>query len=67
VANHLARDFNASEPETKWITDIIEIATLEGKLYLCAVVDLYSKLGVGWSMHHRQDRHMVLRAVQMVL
>lgn len=30
-------------------------------------MDLYSKLVVGWSMHHRQDRHMVMRAVQMAL
>ncbi|MCD9008172.1 IS3 family transposase [Luteimonas sp. XNQY3] len=67
VTNHLARDFNANEPETKWVTDITEIATLEGKLYLCVVVDLYSKLVVGWAMHHRQDRHMVVRAVQMAL
>ena len=44
-----------------------EVATLEGKLYLCVVIDLYSKLVVGWSMHHRQDRHMVVRAVQMAV
>jgi len=31
------------------------------------VIDLYSKLVVGWSMHHRQDRHMVVRAVQMAV
>lgn len=67
IENRLDRDFNASEPETKWVTDITEIATVEGKLYLCVVVDLYSKLVVGWSMHHRQDRHMVVRAVQMAV
>jgi putative transposase len=31
------------------------------------VVDLYSKLVAGWSMHHRQDRHMVVRVVQMAV
>lgn len=67
VRNLLDRDFCAREPETKWVTDITEIATLEGKLYLCVVLDLYSKLVVGWSMHHRQDRHMVVRAVQMAV
>mgnify|MGYP003466347595 CR=1 FL=1 len=61
------RDFSANEPETKWVTDITEILTLEGKLYLCIVLDLFSKLVVGWSMHHRQDRHMVVRAVQMAV
>lgn len=67
IVNHLRRDFTASEPEAKWVTDITEISTLEGKLYLCVVIDLYSKLVVGWAMHHRQDRHMVIRAVEMAV
>jgi len=67
VTNLLERDFSAHEPETKWVTDITEILTLEGKLFLCIVLDLFSKLVMGWSMHHRQDRHMVVRAVQMAV
>lgn len=67
VRNHLQRDFQALEPETKWVTDITEIATLEGKLWLCVVLDLYSQLIVGWSMHHRQDRQMVIRAIEMAV
>lgn len=31
------------------------------------VLDLYSKLVIGWSMHHRQDRQMVIRAVKMAI
>ncbi len=46
------------------MTDITEILTIEGKLFLCVVLDLYCKRVMGWSMHHRQDRHMVVRAVQ---
>ena len=46
---------------------ITEINTLEGKLFLCVVLDLFSKLVVGWSMHHRQDRYMAIRAVQMAV
>ena len=67
VQNLLERDFHAVEPETKWVTDITEIATDEGKLFLCVVIDLYSKLVLGWSMHHRQDRQMVIRAVEMAI
>ena len=67
VTNLLERDFTALEPESKWVTDITEIETREGKLYLCVVLDLYSKLVVGWAMHHRQDRHMVIRAVDMAI
>jgi putative transposase len=49
----------------KWVTDITEIKTGEGKLFLCVVIDLYDKLVVGWSMHHRQDRQMAMRAIEM--
>ena len=46
------------------MNDINEIQTDEGKLYLCVVLDLFSKLVIGWSMHHRQDRQIVIRAVE---
>lgn len=67
IRNHLKRDFSAHEPETKWVTDITEIKTQEGKLFVCVVLDLYSYMVVGWSMHHSQDRKMVLRAVEMAI
>jgi putative transposase len=64
LRHRLERDFIALEPETKWVTDITEIKTKEGKLYLCIVLDLFDHRVVGWSMHPRQDRQMVVRAVQ---
>ena len=67
VRNLLERDFTALEPESKWVTDITEVKTGEGKLFLCIVLDLFSKLVLGWSMHYRQDRKMVLRAVEMAI
>ena len=67
IENHLARDFVSRQPNTKWVTDITYIRTGEGWLYLCVVVDLFSKLVVGWSMGPRQDRSMVLQAVLMAL
>lgn len=67
VKNHLERDFLADQPNTKWVTDITYIRTGEGWLYLCVVVDLYSKLVVGWSMGARQDRNLVIKAVMMAL
>lgn len=67
MRNLLERDFIAPEPERKWVTDITEIATLEGKLFLSVVIDLYSKLVIGWSMHHRQDRQMVIWALEMTI
>lgn len=59
--------FHCAEAGAQWVTDITEIVTLEGKLLLCVVLDLYSKLVIGWSMHHRQDRQMVIRAVEMAI
>lgn len=47
VENLLARDFSANEPESEWVTDIIEIPTDKGKLYLCIVLDLFSTLVMG--------------------
>ena len=67
MRNLLERDFTALEPETKWVTDITELKTRHGKLYLCIVLDLFDQRVVGWSMHHRQDRQMVIRAVQMAV
>jgi putative transposase len=47
VKNLLERDFTKLEPERKWVTDISGIAALEGKLFLCAALDLYSKKVTG--------------------
>ena len=67
IINHLARDFRANLPNTKWVTDITFIETAEGWLYLSAVKDLHSEIIVGWSMSHRQTRELVLQAVLMAL
>ena len=48
--NILNREFKASKPDQKWVSDITYISTLQGWLYLCTVIDLYSRKVVGWSM-----------------
>ncbi len=67
VRNHLARDFTAAQANDKWVTDITFVRTAEHWLYLCVVIDLYSRLVVGWSMSASQDRQLVLQAVLMAL
>lgn len=67
VENHLARDFASPAANRKWVTDITFIRTAESWLYLCVVIDLYSRLVVGWSMSAVQDRQLVLQAVLMAL
>jgi putative transposase len=41
--NHLRRQFNVTEPNKVWVTDIMYIRTYEGWLYLAAVLDLFSR------------------------
>jgi putative transposase len=65
--NHLNREFTATAPNTKWVTDITYIRPAEHWLYLCIVLDLYSGVVVGWSMSPRQDRHLVMQAVLMAV
>lgn len=67
VINHLARDFAATEPNTKWVTDITYIRTGEGWLYLAVVLDLATRRVIGWSMRQNLDRDLVLQAVLMAL
>jgi putative transposase len=67
IVNVLDRDFQAEEPNQKWVTDITYIRTVEGWLYLCAVLDLYSHVVVGWSMSSSQTRELVIRALLMAL
>lgn len=67
VLNHLERDFTASRPDIKWVTDITYIRTGEGWLYLAVIIDLYSGLVVGWSMSHTMEKQLVIQAVLMAL
>ena len=65
--NILGRDFEADGPDQKWLADITYIPTREGWLYLAAVLDLYSKLIVGWSMSSRMTKKLVLDALNMAV
>jgi transposase InsO family protein len=54
-------------PNQIWVGDITYIPTQEGWLYLAAILDLYSRKIVGWSMGPFIDTALVLRALQMAL
>ena len=49
---------HAAEPDRVWRSDITYIATDEGRLYLAAVIDLFSRQVVGWSMQPQMQPHM---------
>ena len=65
--NHLQQQFDVSAPNRVWVTDITYIRTHEGWLYLAVVLDLFSRLVIGWSMQPRMDRELALSALLMAL
>lgn len=63
VANMLEQEFAVQGPDLAWVTDITYIRTYEGWLYLAVVLDLFSRLVVGWSMKPTMARDLVLDAL----
>ena len=61
------RDFTATAPNELWLTDITEHWTREGKLYLCAIKDVFSNRIVGWSIDSRMKARLVVAAIEMAV
>jgi putative transposase len=59
----VGRDFRADKPNEKWLTDITEHPTSEGKLYLCVVKDCFSNRIVGWSIDSHMRKSLACRAL----
>jgi putative transposase len=58
------RDFTADKPNQLWLTDITEHPTGGGKLYLCAVKDVYSNRIVGYSIDSRMKSRLAVAALE---
>ncbi len=58
--NHLNRDFQASKPNEKWVTDIIYLIFNGQRLYLSAIKDLYNNEIVAYEISRRNDLKLVL-------
>ena len=65
--NRLYRVFLAEEPNSKWVTDTKAVETGEGWLYLAVIVDLFSRMVVGWAMAAREDEQLVELALRMAV
>ena len=65
--NLLNREFTAEEPNRKWVTDITYIPSMQGWLYLAVILDLYSRMVVGWSMSGSCDEKLVERALDQAV
>ena len=59
------RRFYADAPDRLWVTDITEHPTREGKVYLAAVLDVYSRRIVGWSIADHLRSELVVDALEM--
>lgn len=57
------RDFSADDVNELWLTDITEHWTDEGKLYLCAIKDVFSGRIVGYSMSDRMKACLAVNAL----
>jgi len=65
--NLLDRDFTAERPNQRWVGDTTELLTPEGRLFLAVILDLFSRFVVGWALAKTNDRHLVIRALDMAL
>ena len=65
--NRLQRQFTVDRPDYAWVTDLTYIRTWEGWLYLAAVMDLHSRMIIGWSMQPTLARDLVLDALLMAV
>lgn len=61
------RQFEADAPNRVWLSDITEHPTAEGKLYLCAIKDLWSNRIVGWAIDSRMKARLVVAAIEMAV
>jgi len=59
------RDFTATAANQLWVTDITEHPTTEARVYICVVLDAYSRKAVGWSISRRADTTLVNSAIDM--
>jgi putative transposase len=69
AANLLDRDFTATAPNQRWVGDTTEFVIGDGnaKLYLAAILDLYSRFVVGWAISAVNDRRLTLKALELAV
>jgi putative transposase len=68
AANLLDRQFEAEAPNQRWVGDTTEfVIGSSGKLYLAAILDLFSRFIVGWAVSAVNDRHVTIKALEMAL
>jgi len=68
VAENLVNQrFQVSSPNRIWASDITYIRTKEGWLYLAVIMDLYSRMIVGWSISESMNRAFLIKAIEQAI
>jgi transposase InsO family protein len=66
--NLLDRRFDADAPNEVWVGDTTELYVGDsGRLFLAAILDLYSRFVVGWALSAVNDRKLVMKALDMAV
>jgi putative transposase len=65
AVNRLKRDFTAQHVNQKWLSDLTYLPTSEGWLYLCVVLDVFSRRIVGWAFSKSLETSLVVSAFDM--
>jgi len=65
--NVLARNFSQSKPNQAWVGDVTYIPTRTGHVYLAVLLDLHSRLIVGWSISNRNDVVLIVQALKKAI
>ena len=65
--NLLNRNFSAPAPNCVWVSDLTFIATKEGWLYLAVIIDLFSRIVVGWAVSDSLKADIITRSYNMAV
>lgn len=65
--NLLRRDFTASKPDEKWVSDITYIKIEKGFVYLAVIMDLFSRKIIGWSLDSTMTNQLIIDAFEMAV
>jgi transposase InsO family protein len=65
--NLLERNFTAQAPDKVWVSDITYLATRTGWLYLTVIIDLFSRMVVGWALSSSLGHEMVVTALKRAI
>ena len=61
------REFRAPAPNAVWLTDITEHPTVEGKVYVCAIKDVFSNRIVGYAINDRMTARLAVQALRSAI